>query len=200
MPENATKRLFVAIFPPAHVVTSLRAAVAGLAKGIPARAIRWTRPEQVHLTLNFLGAIAIARIPEIGSALEAACHGHRRHNVRVAGLGCFPNQSRPQIIWAGLAGDLRPLESLKKSLDARLLAGGCVGEDRPFHPHLTIGRARELNPAGRKQVAEALAREQDRDFGEWQVGSIELMQSVLSPQGAAYATLQSILLEKLLNI
>ena len=197
MPENATKRLFVAIFPPAHIVTSLHAAVAGLAKGIPARAIRWTRPEQVHLTLNFLGAIAVARIPEIGSALEAACHGHRQHNVRVAGLGCFPNRSRPQIIWAGLAGDLRPLESLKKAIDAHLPASGCEGGDRPFHPHLTIGRTRELNAAGRRQVAEALAAEQDRDFGEWQVGSIDLMQSVLSPQGAAYGTLQSILLEKL---
>jgi 2'-5' RNA ligase len=200
MPENATKRLFVAIFPPAHVVTSLRAAVAGLAKAVPARAIRWTRPEQVHLTLNFLGSIAIARIPEIASALEAACHGHRQHKVRVAGLECFPNWSRPQIIWASLAGDLRPLENLKKSIDAHLQASGCASENRPFHPHLTIGRTRELNAAERRQVAEALAREQERDFGEWQVGSIELMQSVLSPQGAAYDTLQSILLEKLLNI
>jgi 2'-5' RNA ligase len=196
MPENATKRLFVAIFPPAPIITSLRAVVAGLAAGLPPCAIRWARPEQVHLTLNFLGAIAVARIPEIGSALEAARHGHRQHKVRVAGLGCFPNRSRPQIIWAGLAGDLRPLEGLKKSIDAHLLASGCVGEDRPFHPHLTIGRTRELNPAGRRQLAEALAGEQDRHFGEWQVGSIDLMQSVLSPQGAAYGTLQSILLEK----
>lgn len=195
MAETVTKRLFVAIFPPAHVVTSLQAAVAGVAKGVPARAIRWTRPDQVHLTLNFLGAIAIARIPEIGTALEAACKGHRQHRVRVAGLGCFPNRNRPQIIWAGLTGDLRPLESLKKAIDARLPASGCVGEDRPFHPHLTIGRARELNAAGRREVAEALAREQERDFGEWQVGSIDLMQSVLSPQGAAYGTVQSILLE-----
>src|SRR5208283_2056082 len=167
MAENASIRLFVAVFPPAHVGTSLQRAVAGLAMGLPARAIRWTRPEQVHLTLNFLGAIAVARIPEIESALVAACHGHRQHKVRVAGLGCFPNGRRPQILWAGLAGDLRLLESLKKTVDAHLLAIGCVGEERPFHPHLTIGRARELNAAGRKQVAEALAREQERDFGEW---------------------------------
>jgi 2'-5' RNA ligase len=197
MAENVTKRLFVAIFPPAHVVASLRAAVAGLAKGVPARAIRWTRPEQVHLTLNFLGAIAIGRIPEIESALEAACKGHREHKVRVAGLGCFPNGSRPQILWAGLAGDLRPLEGLKKAIDAHLPASGCVGGERPFRPHLTIGRVRGLNAAGRREVAEALAREQERDFGEWQVGSIDLMQSVLSPQGAAYGTLKSILLENL---
>jgi 2'-5' RNA ligase len=94
-----------------------------------------------------------------------------------------------------LAGDLRPLESLKKSLDARLLAVGCAGEDRPFQPHLTIGRASELYPAGRRQLAEALAGEKGRDLGEWHVGKIDLMQSALSPQGAVYSALKSILLK-----
>ena len=195
MPEIETKRLFVAIFPPAHIVTSLQAAVAGLAKKIPARAVRWTRPEQVHLTLNFLGSVEVARIPEIESALCAACDGHRAREVRVAGLGCFPNPIRPRILWAGMAGDLRPLESLKESLDARLLAVGCVGEDRPFHPHLTIGRASDLNSAGRRQLAEALAGEEGRDLGEWRVGKIDLMRSELSPQGAAYTALKSIPLQ-----
>ena len=197
MPEAETKRLFVAIFPPADIVKSLQAVVAGLGKGIPPRAIRWTRPEQIHLTLNFLGSIEAARVPEIESALRDACDRHRPHKVRIAGLGCFPNPTRPRIIWAGLAGDLRPLENLKKSLDAGFLAGGCVCEDRPFHPHMTIGRASPLNPAGRRQVAEALARERGRDFGEWQMERVDLMQSMLSPQGAAYSALQSILLDNL---
>ncbi|MGP8201480.1 MAG: RNA 2',3'-cyclic phosphodiesterase [Limisphaerales bacterium] len=195
MSEDATKRLFVAVFPPADIAASLRTAVGRLAQTVPPRAVRWTRPEQIHLTLQFLGAVAVARIPEIGSALQAACRGHRQHQLRVEGFGCFPNQNRPQIIWAGLAGDLGPLESLQKSVNAGLLAVGCVGEDRPFHPHLTIGRARDLNATGRKAVAEALAREQNREIGQWQVGSIDLMQSVLSPQGATYDTLQSIPLE-----
>jgi len=197
MPETETRRLFAALFPPAHILASLQAAVAGMGSGLPARSIRWTRPEQIHLTLNFLGAIATARIPEIQSALSAACQGQRRHMVRVAGLGCFPNRSRPRIIWAGLAGDLRPVEELKEATDAGFLACGCVGEDRPFHAHLTIGRISILNAEGRRQVAEALAKEQDRDFGEWEVGRVDLMQSVLSPQGAAYSVLTSIPLENL---
>ena len=197
MPATETKRLFVAIFPPAHVVASLQAAIADLRQGLPARGIRWTRPEQIHLTLHFLGAIEAARLPGIESALQAACGGHRRHAVRVAGLGCFPNRSRPRILWAGLAGDLRPVEDLKKAMDAGFLACGCAGEDRPFHAHLTIGRVSELNAAERRQVAEALAREQERDFGEWEVERVDLMQSVLSPQGAAYSVLKSILLENL---
>jgi 2'-5' RNA ligase len=197
MTESETKRLFTALFPPAHVVSRLQAAVAGLEMGIPARAIRWTRPGQIHLTLNFLGAIAMARVPEIESAFRAACDAHRRHAVRVAGLGCFPNRNRPRIIWAGLAGDLRPVENLKMAMDANFLACGCAGEDRPFHPHLTIGRVGDLNSEGRRELAEALAREQERDFGEWEVGKVDLMQSVLSPQGAVYGPLQSIMLGEL---
>jgi 2'-5' RNA ligase len=195
MPETETKRLFVAIFPPAPIVASLQAAVAQLGERLPPRAIRWTRPDQIHLTLYFLGAIAATRLPEIQSALRAACAGHRPHTVRAIGLGCFPNPSRPRIIWAGLAADLRPVEDLKKAINAAFLACGCVGEDHPFHPHLTVGRVAELNAARRRQVAEALAGEPERDFGQWEVERVDLMQSVLSPQGAAYSVLQSILLE-----
>ena len=195
MPDAATKRLFVALFPPPDIPASLQAVTAGLARGLAPRAVRWTRPDQIHLTLHFLGAISVSRIPEIESALSAACQGHPPHKIRVAGLGCFPSRGRPQIIWAGLACDLDLLESLKKSIDARLLAVGCAGEDRPFHPHLTIGRVKVLNAAAGKQLAETLAREQGRDFGEWRVGSVDLMQSMLSPQGPAYSSLRSIALQ-----
>jgi 2'-5' RNA ligase len=194
MPEKETKRLFVAVFPPAHLVAGLQAAASRLKERLPARAVRWTRPGQIHLTLNFLGAVAAARLPEMESILLAACAGHRRHAARVAGLGCFPNANRPRILWAGLAGDLRPLEELKKALDDGFAAGGFFGEDRPFHAHLTIGRISELNAAGRGELAEALAGEQERDFGEWELGRVDLMESVLSPQGATYTTLKSIAL------
>ena len=113
----------------------------------------------------------------------------------MTGLGCFPNSRRPRILWAGLAGELQPLEALQKGVQAGFLALGFAGEDRPFQPHLTIGRVPELNAAGRSQLAEALAGGRDRDFGEWKAGRVDLMQSVLSPQGAAYSALKSIPLE-----
>jgi 2'-5' RNA ligase len=145
--------------------------------------------------LNFLGAVATARLAEMESILQAACEGHRRHAVRVAGLGCFPNANRPRILWAGLAGDLRPLEELRKAVDDGFAAVGFDGEDRPFQAHLTIGRVSELNAVGRKELAEAMAGDSERDFGEWELGRVDLMESVLSPQGATYTTLKSIVLE-----
>jgi 2'-5' RNA ligase len=194
MPEKELKRLFVAIFPPAHLVAGLQAAASQLKERLPARAIRWTRPGQIHLTLHFLGAVAADRLAEMESVLQAACEGDRRHAVRVAGLGCFPNANRPRILWAGLAGELRPLEALRKAVDDGFAAVGFAGEDRPFQAHLTIGRVSELNAAGRRELGEALAGEQERDFGEWEMGRVDLMESVLSPQGATYTTLKSIAL------
>jgi 2'-5' RNA ligase len=195
MSETEKSRLFVAIFPSADIVTNLQTIIACLAKHIPAPAIRWTPPEQIHLTLHFLGSIASTRIPEIESALASACDGHRRCAVRVSGLGCFPNPARPRVVWAGLAGDLAAMETLKNSIDAALLTCGGKREERAFHPHLTLGRVSQLNVMERKRMAEVLAGEQGGDFAGWQVDRVDLMQSVLSPQGATYRRLKSVALD-----
>jgi 2'-5' RNA ligase len=195
MPESETKRLFVAIVPPAHVAKNLGDLAARLAERFPKRTIRWTSPEKIHLTLNFLGAIGAARILSIESALKSACNGHHQNVIRVVGLGCFSNRVRPQIIWAGLTGDLRPLENLKRSIDLHLAALGCIIEERAFQPHATIGRVLNLNSAGRREIAETLDEHMKSDFGEWQIARIDLVQSVLSPAGATYRTLNSVTLE-----
>lgn len=191
-----TKRLFVAISPPGDILQKLQAATAAFAQEVPPQAVRWTHLEKLHLTLNFLGAIEVARIPEIQSALNAACKGHPAHEVQIAGLGAFPARSRPQIIWAGLAGDLRALESLKRSIDTHFAACGYVGETRPFRPHLTLGRASAMSPGERKKLAKVLNEQRACGFGPWQIERVDLMQSVLSAEGAAYTTLESIALEK----
>jgi 2'-5' RNA ligase len=193
---SETKRLFVAISPPGDILQKLHAATTALAKEIPPQAIRWTHPKKLHLTLNFLGSIEVARIPEIQSALDAACKGHPGHEVQVAGLGAFPTRSRPQIIWAGLAGDLRALESVKRSIDVHFAACGFVAEARPFRPHLTLGRASAMSPGERRKLAKVLDEQRAREFGPWQIEKVDLMQSVLSAQGTAYTTLESIALEK----
>jgi RNA 2',3'-cyclic 3'-phosphodiesterase len=87
---------------------------------------------------------------------------------------------------------LSPLEDLKKSVDENLLACGCAGEGRPFHPHLTIGRVAELNSADRRKIADALHNERHRDLGEWQIQRVDLMQSTTSSQGSVYTLLHSI--------
>jgi 2'-5' RNA ligase len=116
----------------------------------------------------------------------------RPHLAVVAGMGCFPKPTRAEILWIGLTGNLQPLQNLKTSIDTAFSALGFVPENRAFHPHLTIGCATNLGASSGKQIAEALRQNAHRDFGQWQIDRIDLMQSILSPHGANYTTIKAI--------
>lgn len=188
-------RLFVAAFPPRTVVNHLERAVATVAGEVPARAICWTRAEQIHLTLFFLGSIEASRVAEIQLALSTACAGQKRLSVRVAGLGCFPEAARPRILWAGLAGELQPLKNLQASVDAAMRSCGCRSEERAFHPHLTAGRVAQINRPGIEFVKNWISQNNGHDFGEWEIQNVCLMRSVMDPAGAVYSLVHSINLE-----
>jgi 2'-5' RNA ligase len=191
MAANAKIRLFVAVFPPAEVVGRLTEAAHGLAGGLSPRAVAWTRPEQIHLTLNFLGNVERAKVEEFQRAVEAACRRGEPLLLRARGLGCFPSPARARIIWAGLGGAGAAAEGLKGTLDDCLAPLGYVPDKRPFHSHLTIGRVKLLNGGDRRHLAATLPRWREADFGSWTVARVDLMQSVLSPAGAEYAPVQS---------
>jgi 2'-5' RNA ligase len=184
-------RLFLAVFPPAEVVLQLTAAAGSLAHGLSPQAVAWIRPEQIHLTLNFLGDVEQARLGEFQRAVEAACGRGEPLLVRARGLGCFPSPARPRIIWVGLGGAVEALEGLKRMLDENLAPLGYVPDERAFHPHLSIGRVKRLNGGDRLHLVATLPRWREADFGPWTMERVDLMQSVLSPAGAEYSRVQS---------
>ena len=184
-------RLFAAVFPGREIADKLEAAVQPLSKALSSRAIRWTPMEQVHLTLAFIGWVDVARVEKFGWALEAVAQKCVPCALQSAGVGCFPNSQRPRILWAGLAGELQHLLKLQKSVEQSLAGLGYIAEDRPFHPHLTLGRVNLLNHPERQILGDFLASFKTAEFGQWQVDKIDLMQSVLSREGAKYTALKS---------
>ena len=195
MTAPSTHRLFVAVFPPEAMATRWRGESDCLAALVPPRAIRWTNPEQIHLTLFFLGDVELARLPEIQAALRDACRGHPPFRLRARALGCFPSARRPRILWAGLEGELGSLRELKAAVDERLAPLGFAGEERPFHPHVTLGRiSAGLEARACQQVARALESQPENDYGEWEVGRINLMRSRLAPAGATYERVEAFVL------
>ncbi len=190
-------RMFVAVFPPAEVVLQLADAAGSLAHGLSPQAVAWIRPEQIHLTLNFLGDVERARLGEFQRALEAACRRAEPLLVRARGLGCFPSPARPRIIWAGLGGAVEALEGLKRTLDENLAPLGYVPDERAFHPHLSLGRVKRLNAGDRLHLAATLPQWREADFGPWTMQRVDLMQSALSPAGAEYSRIQSFPLQRL---
>lgn len=189
-------RLFVAVFPPAEVVRQLAEASRGLARGLSPKAVAWTQPEQIHLTLNFLGGVEPARVQEIQREIDGACRRAERNLLQARGLGCFPTAARPRILWAGLSGDLAALQNLKRTLDECLAGLGYARDERPFHPHLTIGRVKQWTGRDRRRLTESLPRWQKAEFGQWMVERVDLMRSELSQDGARHTRLQSFLLRE----
>jgi 2'-5' RNA ligase len=151
--------------------------------------VRWVRPEGLHLTLKFLGSTPEELVPEITRELQEAMSGHRRMRLRLSGAGVFPSERRPRVVWIGLVDSDR-LIGLQKDVETAMEALGFEPEDRPFTPHLTLGRLR--SPRGSAALLKELGLLKEEAFDEIEVQDIVLMRSELKPTGAVYHRLQSI--------
>ena len=176
-----SERLFVALTLPLPV----RAALTALAQPLPD--VTWTRPEQLHLTLRFLGDVAVERIAAMLARLEG---------VRVApfilpveGLGTFPPNRPPRILWAGVGNGHPRLFQLRQRLDDALIASGLRELDvRTFQPHVTLARCGEgAAPA----VAHWLRASREFAAPPFQVESFDLYRSELPPGGAVHTLKRS---------
>lgn len=175
-----TIRTFIAIRLPAPVIAALGETSQTLARRVSRDAVRWVRPEQIHLTLRFLGDTPTAQLPQIAAAMDAAAAGASPMALRLGGVGCFPNTRRPRVIWVGLSGDVEQLLALKTALDGQLALLGRPPEDKPFRAHLTLGRVKDDRAvAGIEWAA-------DVPQLEVSITAIDLIESQLRPAGPIY--------------
>ena len=156
----------------------------------------WTPPQNVHLTLRFLGEIDASQQAALAQGLEQLVERQAAFQLALAGLGCFPNARSPRIVWLGLQGDLATLNQLQRPIEQLAQELGFSPEGRPFSPHLTLARTKrnaergELARAGQALLqpsAESIAGEPNTPF---QVSQIVLMRSELLPSGARYTPIE----------
>lgn len=183
-------RAFIAIEIPPEIKKAIAAEIANLHNGA-GRAVRWVATENIHLTLKFLGEISPASVELLSQALQAECDQHVPFDITVSGLGCFPNSHRPRIIWIGL--NIPPeLSRLQHKLETAAARLGYTAEDKPFSPHLTIGRIREqATPAELNNVHSALEKLHVGSLGTFTAQSVHLFKSDLKPSGPVYTSLFS---------
>ena len=155
--------------------------------------VRWVAPGSIHLTLKFLGDIEEARSPHVLSAMKTACEGISPFELAVRGAGCFPNFQRPNVIWAGLVGQVQVAIQLAQRIEDECARLGFDPEDRPFSPHLTLGRiAREADSSERRQVGEMVRRLEIGMNGVIRAEKVYLIRSDLRPGGSVYTPLGSV--------
>lgn len=180
-------RLFIAAEIPEELQRRLGEAQRRLA-GLPLE-VRWVRPEGIHLTLAFLGETAEERRALVETAMERVVHGGPPpFRLLARGIGTFPERGRPRVIWAGLLGDVEVIERLQGGLKDALAEAGWTLDDRPFHPHLTLGRVTGARSGDPRPLLEALAVE---EFGTIEVRRIALFESRLGAGGARYSVLSA---------
>lgn len=176
-------RLFIAIPLPEAVHDELRRVQERLRQ---AQAdVKWVQPEQIHVTLKFLGEVDAGMVPPIQHALDRVARQAWPFVMQCAGLGGFPHLKAPRVIWVGLEPGRDEVTQVARRLEEAVSALGFPKEDRMFSAHLTLGRVR--SPANRSRLARLIETEPFASVTPVTVDQVTLFQSTLAPSGSLYA-------------
>ncbi len=189
-------RLFVAVQLPKRVISILdgmarsmrSASYQGRQRRRPGRgavaydAVRWTSPENMHITLKFLGDVHQDDVSELKEELDDVAAESSRLRLELGSNGCFPGERTPRVLWTGLDGDLRRMSSLAMRLEGAMVRCGFPEDGREFTPHVTVGRVRS---GTQKRVLAAIgqrwleARPISRRGGEYNIDASVPIRSIV---------------------
>ncbi len=182
-------RLFIAVEFPPSLQDAIFRQTSRLRESAGPEAVRWVPQANLHLTLKFLGDVAPSSLQFLNQMLASEAAAHPCFQMTVGGLGAFPNTRRPRVVWLGVQAP-PGLAMLQRSLENAAARLGYAPEDRPFSPHLTIGRVRQAaSIAGQSRLRQALEAQQIGRLGQAAVDSLTLMKSDLQPGGSVYTPL-----------
>ena len=195
---SATMRLFFAIMLPDEARNAVAQVQANLRDGMGAEGIRWTLPEQWHITLKFLGETDESRLDAVIESAREIATRFAPFALTIGKVSVFPSQRSPQTLWLGIESELRNgvpvLNSLAESLNSELEKAGFEREAKRFSPHLTLARTKTRD--GETSVAKNLPRREENieKFASVAVILVDvfvLVCSKLNPQGSDYTILES---------
>jgi 2'-5' RNA ligase len=154
-----------------------------------ASGLRFTDPEQVHVTLTFLGEVDESRLPALTHELAGAVDdaGVDPFTAVFGGLGVFPSLDYITVVWVGVHEGGRELTSLHEAIEDRIVAMGFDPADHDFTPHATVAR---MEHAGGKDRVQSAVREDDATVGAVDVTEVRLTESTLTEDGPVYDTLE----------
>lgn len=148
--------------------------------------VKWVKPENIHLTLAFLGNVPIDEIRPLEATMDSNLQGQDKFNMTFAGTGSFGKPRHPRVVWAGI-NDSPPLMELQRKVVAALQEANVAFDEKPFSPHLTIGRVKSSKHAA--ELIDELEKEKDTELGSVEISEVLLIKSVLAPGGAEYSVL-----------
>jgi len=179
-------RLFIAIEIPAAVRRLIQQHIDKLRTALPDIRASWTREQNFHLTLKFLGNTPREKVEAVTHSVARAAGQVEPFELSVSESGSFPTHGKPNVLWIGISDASGNLERLYRHLEEECARLGFARENRSFHPHLTIARLRDAR--GGKALAEL---HKSIGFAQVQIPAEDvcLIRSELSSQGSRYTTI-----------
>jgi RNA 2',3'-cyclic 3'-phosphodiesterase len=152
--------------------------------------INWVRPQQMHLTLKFLGDIPDTETPDVCRVVDQVAAGFEPFEITCRGAGAFPNLRDPRTLWIGIEDGADELKRLQAEIDTAMKTKlGYAKEQRGFHPHLTIGRVKRELPGGRGELAKLLEENARFDADLAIIDEVVTFASFLGRQGPTHDAL-----------
>ena len=188
-------RLFLALTVPEDVKSAIERAQKELRSAVSEGLVRWTRREQFHLTLRFLGNVAAERLRALQDSTRKACAGFGPFQARAQHLGFFPERGLPRVVWVGIQDREARLLELQRLLQDTMIEFSAEAPEKTFTGHVTLGRIKKIRRPQAEALTSAVASLRERVFGEWTVSTVELMRSELSSAGALHTTLATLPLD-----
>lgn len=179
-------RLFIAIELPANVRKKLTDHIDRLRASVPGASASWSREENLHLTLKFLGDTPVAKAEALSQTAARAASAVHPFEILVRGCGAFPPRGQPRVLWVGIEDPSGQLGRLQTALEEECVGAGFAREQRPFHPHLTIARLRK--PRGSRQLAE-LHKEIGFEAEPVGVSALAVVRSELRSEGSRHTVI-----------
>lgn len=185
MTDSAPIRTFLAVYPDGETLIRLTELIERLRR--ERREVRWSQEHQLHFTLRFFGDLTSEQRARVEEILQAVAPKQIPFSVPLTGIGAFPDWIRPRVIWVGAGRGKERLEDLARELEKRFVGAGFPRADRPFAPHLTIGRLRE----GERLLPPAVAALQKDPIATppMVIDEMRLMASGLGKGGATHLPL-----------
>ncbi|MGA2684617.1 MAG: RNA 2',3'-cyclic phosphodiesterase [Verrucomicrobiota bacterium] len=194
--EGSTERfrLFVAISVPDAVRNEIVCVQRELQRFTSRDTVRWTKPEQFHLTLRFLGDVSSDRLAALQESLRVVCSGAPPLHLRAQGIGFFPDARSPRVVWVGINDDGNRLAGLQKKIEVAVQSFVAKPGGEHFAGHVTLGRFKLFNNFEIKALTNTVEAMKNRTLGKWTATEVEVVRSELSRIGTVYRVLTTLFL------
>jgi 2'-5' RNA ligase len=179
-------RAFVALPLPPEVLARLTEIQRELRAVLPHLSTAWPKPENLHLTLRFLGNVSVAQLPQLQTQLVQTVTGFGPLDLSCERLGCFPDLRFPRVVWAWVHDANERLQQLQQRINAAVLEFAEKPAEARFVGHITLARPKQIKRADAEQLARFVTAAANRSFGTWRAAEVLLLRSELTPRGSRY--------------